>query len=564
MPLGLPRLASCVDSDQLRRNTTDVKHTKQIPDHLLDKEIYLKLISHTISITLILSIIDNIIRAHYFLLAIDIYVILSVNFGTYILFQRFHYFISARLLILSSGMLAASVASLITGAKYHNEHYVLVLIAISFLIFHQSERKWSFISAVVSAGLYLVLIQFPDPTLPFDRGNWTDSSRLVNQFSYVIFLILALMGLSKSYDKAVELFSSQKKRWQTLSEASPVGVFRVNLKSEIVYSNPQFNAFIGRSEFDKIGLAKVFSAQTASNLEHWKKQNYTDSFFEEIVIEKSEGQKVSGQLYLRADLDENKKVLEYIGVMIDVTQQRELEAKLVESSKMASLGRMAGAIAHEISNPISVIKLQMSLLMRKASERPLSTEELKKAESIIVGTLDRMGQITHGLRIVARDQRFSEKSIKSIESIFFETLPFCQERFKQVGVRLEFFKEPKEHFVYANSVEISQVIVNLLNNAIDAIEGLAEKKISIQIQSEGQTVVTKITDSGHIEPALANKIMDPFFTTKAVGKGTGLGLTISQSIVENHKGSLYLNRESEKTQFIMQLPLVEVPEKASI
>lgn len=542
-------------------SNSEAKRANQIPDYLLDKEIYLKLIAYIISLTLVLSIIDNIIRDHYFLLAIDIYCILSINFGVFVLFQKYHYFIFGRVLLLSSGMLGASVASLITGAKYHNEHYLLVMIALAFLIFHQSERKWSFICALAATALYLVLIQFPEPSLPFDRGNWTDASRLVNQVSYLLFLILALMGLSKSYDKAIALFSSQKKRWQTLSEASPVGVFRVNLQNEIVYSNSQFNSFIGRPEFDKIKLEKTFSPETIYNFETWKRQNNTDSFFEEIVIEKSPGQKVSGQLYLRADLDHNKKVLEYIGVMIDVTQQRELEAKLVESSKMASLGRMAGAIAHEISNPISVIKLQMSLLMRKASTRPLAQGELEKAESTIVGTLDRMGQITHGLRIVARDQRLSEKSVKSIESIFSETLSFCQERIKQGGIRLEFSKEPKEHFVYVNAVEISQVIVNLLNNAIDAVETLSEKKISIQINSEGSTVVAKITDSGQMDPSIANKIMDPFFTTKAVGKGTGLGLTISQSIVENHKGQLYLNRESKKTQFIIQLPLAETSEE---
>ncbi len=543
----------------------ETKLLKQIPDYLVDKEIYLRWFSHILSISLALSIVDNILREHYFLLGIDIFCILSANFGVFVLFRKYHYYIPSRLLMLGCGMLGASAASLITGAKFHNEHYLLVLIATSFLIFHQSERKWSFICASIAAGLYLVLIQFPEPSLPFDQGNWNPFSIIINQVSYISFFILSLLGLSKSYDKAIELFSNQKKKWQTLSEASPVGIFKVNLQNEIVYANSQFNSLIGTSGFDKLALNRVLPTKTTERFEIWKNQNRKDSFFEEIIVESSRDQKVSEHLYLKAEFDKKDKVVEYVGVMIDVSHQRELEAKLVEASKMASLGRMAGALAHEISNPITAIKLQMALLMRKASKNLLSQEELKKADKTINAILDRIVQITHGLRIVARDQRFSTRNHKSVESIFSETLFFCQERIKQVGIHFELsLDDKKEHLVNVNSVEISQVIINLLNNAIDAMETSTEKKITVQIESDGNSVITKVTDSGTIDPLIASKIMEPFFTTKAVGKGTGLGLSISQSIIENHGGQLYLNRESEKTQFIIQLPLAEPLNEATL
>lgn len=530
--------------------------TKQIPDYLVDKEIYLRLFSHILSISMLITMVDNIISNNYYLLAIDIFCIISANFAIFILFRRYHLYTASRLLIFGCGIFAAAAASLITGAKFHNEHYLLVLTALAFLMFHQSERIWSFILATICSGLYLVLIQLPEPSVHVGQNIGNTTNIVVVQISYVVFMILSLMGLSRSYDNAIELFSTQKEQWQTLSEASPVGIFRANPQNEITYANSQFHNLVAQSDIKILKLQHVLPVDTFVRFEDWKNKKRKDSFSEEIVVKKSKGQSVYGQLYVKTEFNSKDQIIEYVGVMIDVTQQKELEAKLVESSKMASLGRMAGALAHEINNPIMIIKLQMSLLMKKSSKKLLEPDDVATANTTIGSIIDRIAQITQGLRIVARDQHFSTRSVKSIESIFSETLFFCQDRINQLGITFELVSaNDKEHFVHANPVEISQVIVNLLNNAIDAVETCEEKKITAQIGSDDRFAIVKITDSGNIDPTITSKIMEPFFTTKSVGKGTGLGLSISQSIIENHGGKLFLNLESKNTQFVFHLPL---------
>jgi signal transduction histidine kinase len=109
--------------------------------------------------------------------------------------------------------------------------------------------------------------------------------------------------------------------------------------------------------------------------------------------------------------------------------------------------------------------------------------------------------------------------------------------------------------VFGNSIQISQVILNLLNNAFDAIQDATDKWIKIQTYIEHGQVQIRVTDCGHgISNEVAKKIMQPFFTTKPIGKGTGLGLSISKGIVEAHQGKLTIDTESKNTCFVITLP----------
>ncbi len=111
----------------------------------------------------------------------------------------------------------------------------------------------------------------------------------------------------------------------------------------------------------------------------------------------------------------------------------------------------------------------------------------------------------------------------------------------------------------ARPTQISQVLLNLLNNSFDAIEERAEKwiRVRFEINSNKKILIIKVTDSGDgIPNEIVHKMMNPFFTTKDIGKGTGLGLSISKGIIEEHGGHLIYNAQSKNTEFVVELPIL--------
>lgn len=234
-------------------------------------------------------------------------------------------------------------------------------------------------------------------------------------------------------------------------------------------------------------------------------------------------------------------------------QLEEQRKQAIQSEKLSALGEMASGIAHEINNPLTIIST-MAMNLR----RPKSTLEsdLKLNESLnkIISTGGRIAKIISGLHAFSRDS-FNDPMIPySIKKIIDNTLELCHERLKSKNIDLKIL--PFEDLeVDCREVQIAQVIMNLLNNSVDAIERDDEKWIQIDVQDLGDKAVIIISDSGKKIPnAVAEKIMQPFFTTKEIGKGTGLGLSISKGIIENHRGKFYFDRKAQNTTFVIELP----------
>src|SRR5262249_54178985 len=140
----------------------------------------------------------------------------------------------------------------------------------------------------------------------------------------------------------------------------------------------------------------------------------------------------------------------------------------------------------------------------------------------------------------------------------------CSERLRRNSIQLKIQHGSPNLKIECRSTEISQVLLNLLNNALDAVQPLDQKWISIDVADAGNDVEIAVTDSGPGIPAhLRDKIAQPFFTTKEIGKGTGLGLSISRGIAEAHHGGLFLDPVCANTRFIVCLPKRQpVPEPA--
>ncbi|MCB0413693.1 MAG: HAMP domain-containing histidine kinase [Bdellovibrionales bacterium] len=193
------------------------------------------------------------------------------------------------------------------------------------------------------------------------------------------------------------------------------------------------------------------------------------------------------------------------------------------------------------------------VLSSQASPDPKLVEINEK----MIKMVQRITHIISSMKTLARDGSRDQYEPVDLNEIVNDTLGVSYEKFKSKGVNIVFEPSHAGYFVNCRKTEISQVLVNLLNNAFDVVRDDAEPWVKISFtESESSNVKILVSNSGpKISSELHQKIMQPFFTTKKVGEGTGLGLSISKTIIENHQGEFYLQDETEYTTFVIELPL---------
>lgn len=236
----------------------------------------------------------------------------------------------------------------------------------------------------------------------------------------------------------------------------------------------------------------------------------------------------------------------------------ENEHKLLTASKMTSLGELANGIAHEVNNPLSVIIGRTQLLKSKVENMNVGENETAacmQSLNKIQDTAELITKIIKGLSAFSRDSDNDPMTSHSIKRIVQYAVELCEDRIKATGIKIRL--EHKTNLrITCRDVQIVQVLVNLINNAIDAIEKLPDKWIEITSYSDSRHIFIAVVDSGSgIPAALTEKIMQPFFSTKETGKGIGLGLSISKGIIETHGGQLSYDSTSANTRFVVELPV---------
>jgi PAS domain S-box-containing protein len=259
-----------------------------------------------------------------------------------------------------------------------------------------------------------------------------------------------------------------------------------------------------------------------------------------------------------AVLDEQGNVSRIVGIGVDISERKRLEAQLASSARLSALGVMAGGVAHEVNNPLTIIHASASDLLDALKHNgQVPVETLTRAATRIRQTADRIAKIVKSLRRIARegsqDQFFPVSAGKIVE----ETLEMCQERFKAHSVTLLVPQIDSGLLVACREVQIAQVLLNLLTNAFDAVSSQpGERWVRLDVLRRGGSIVFSVIDSGPgIPPQIKARIMEPFFTTKEAGKGTGLGLSLSQTIAEEHGGKLELTEDQGHTCFSLTLPI---------
>lgn len=232
----------------------------------------------------------------------------------------------------------------------------------------------------------------------------------------------------------------------------------------------------------------------------------------------------------------------------DISQQTEVAIAIEHSAKMTALGEMASGIAHEINNPLAIISGKSQVLDMLLQDEVIDREQVRKASESIRNTVDRIAQIVQGMRRISRDASDAPLMETHLLDVVRDTLNLCQGRLAKLETKLTL---PKIDFkVKANPVYVSQILLNLMNNSIDAMKTSQDRWIEIRLEKVNDTIVLSVIDSGPmVVESLREKIFQPFFTTKPPGLGTGLGLSVSATLADSMGADLKLDGHSPTTRF---------------
>ncbi len=358
------------------------------------------------------------------------------------------------------------------------------------------------------------------------------------------------------------------KKFKTIADHAGYGVAIVDLAGYLIYANESFAGMHGLSPENILG-ASLSVFHTPEQMGRVNKLLTTlkreGSFTAEEVWHKHQDGTVFPTLMNCSIIyGEEGEPAFMTATAVDITARKRTEqviaaqqVKMIASSRLASIGTMAGGISHEVKNPLANISAAAEQLERLLSRASADTDMLENLTGIIMRNVDRIDEIIHGLQNLARDASGDSFAAVPLKAIIEDSIALSRTRFRLRGIRTQTPSVDDGLMIECRRALISQVLVNLLNNAYDAVADAPERWVELGVTDREDVVDLTVTDSGSgMPPDLAGRAFDPFFTTKGVGQGMGLGLSISRSIVEDHCGTLFIDPESPHTRFVIRLPKI--------
>ncbi|OQX24293.1 MAG: PAS domain-containing sensor histidine kinase [Desulfobacteraceae bacterium IS3] len=378
--------------------------------------------------------------------------------------------------------------------------------------------------------------------------------------------IVAAMEISLDITRSKFLedrLEKTEKKYYAIFNNIPNPVFVLDADSlQILDCNESVKSVYGydKDELTMTSFLNLFKDQTVHN--SLKLQTFSDTH--QIRHVGKDGQILFVNIKISPLEYPEQKVL--LVTTNDITRRLETEQQLIQAGKMATLGEMATGVAHELNQPLSVIKTASNFLMKKIRKKEQIREDiLFTMAGEIDSHVDRAARIINHMREFGRKSDMRLEKIR-IDDVLKKAFEFFSQQLKLREIQVDWNIAEAIPMIMGEADRLEQVFINLLINARDAIEEKCltnqrncDKKILFDIRVENDNVIVEISDTGvGIPKSLLEKIFEPFFTTKEVGKGTGLGLSISYGIVKDCGGNIRaVSGQGQGAAFIITFPVAD-------
>jgi PAS domain S-box-containing protein len=361
--------------------------------------------------------------------------------------------------------------------------------------------------------------------------------------------------------------------YDALVRRAAFGVFRAEADSRILDANPalvEMLGYVSRSDLLSLDLGRDIHADRAEydwvlrmaelgTLDDWV----------EVTWRKRNGETIDVRLSLRVVDDDAGGPLVFEGIAEDITQRRRHDERLRRSERMASLGHMLAGVAHELNNPLAAIGGFSQLLLKQ----PQSDDDRKALETIW-REARRAERIVRDLLVFSRHGEQQTSETVDLHGVIRHIVGTQRYALESRGVAVHLWLASARVEVHGETSRIEQVLMNLVVNARQALETMrtetgtaAQQPLELRISTrvDGEAVLLTVSDTaGGIPPGILDRIWDPFFTTKDEGTGTGLGLSLVHTIVQEHGGTIDVRSVlGQGTEFVIRLPLVQEPKAAA-
>jgi PAS domain S-box-containing protein len=376
-----------------------------------------------------------------------------------------------------------------------------------------------------------------------------------------------ISGKFHLYQKQV---AASEERLQLAIDASSGGVWDWNLETNDVQFDTKYKSMLGYTddeiknhldEFKRLTHPDdvVDALQAAVDFIEGKSQHFSTRF--RMKAKDGDYRWIHSEGLVKRS--EDGRPLRLIGWHRDVTQDEinrqtllQHQTQMIQSAKLSSLGEMAGGLAHEINNPLMIIEGYTEQALTALESKDYDPLLLKNKLSIIRKTTQRIEKIVKSLRKLSRDGTNDPQTIVDVLQMVTSVTQLCEDRFKAHGVELSISAPHSSIFVKCRETELEQTLINLLNNAFDAVERLSDRWVKVEMHALNELCQINVINNGAPIPTeLHEKIFEPFFTTKEVSKGTGLGLSLSRQFIESNGGKIYYDPSSPTPAFKITLPI---------